>query len=301
MTVSTTPAAPAAPSAERCAVCDASLGGAFCSECGERRAGAHDYRLGTLAGDVLRDVTSLDGKVLRSIRSLLSAPGDLTAAYFDGRRGRYTKPLSLFVALNVAFFFVVPHTGLLRENHALYLADGVPAHARALATHAAAAHVPAAVYAERFDARLAGYKQSMLLYLIPAFALAVLLTNQTTRLGRRRFAVEHVIFAIHTTTFFLVSALVVLLPTIVGLMLAFGLLGAWTPLGGTLARALDSDVATTVVFCGVVAWYLKHASRRYYGDAPTAATLRAAVLCAAFFGLVTAFRNALFWATLWTT
>jgi hypothetical protein len=140
----------------------------------------------------------------------------------------------------------------------------------------------------------------MLLYLIPAFAIAVLLTNLTTRLGRRRFVVEHVIFSIHTVTFFLVASLVVLLPTMVGLLLAFGLLNAWTPLGGTLGRALDSDVATAVVFCGVVAWYLAHASRRYYGDSRAAAAVRSAVLCAAFFGLVTAFRKALFWAALWT-
>jgi len=50
---------------------------------------------------------SLDSKLLRTLRPLISRPGFLTKAYLAGKRVRYVNPLRLYLVCSLAFFLMI--------------------------------------------------------------------------------------------------------------------------------------------------------------------------------------------------
>ena len=56
--------------------------------------------------EALHALTDLDGRFLRSFRTLLMKPGELTVAYRAGRRKEFLGPLQAFLVANVAFFAI---------------------------------------------------------------------------------------------------------------------------------------------------------------------------------------------------
>ena len=109
---------PGAFSAGACGNCGAQLAGPFCSQCGEKKFSRHDYSLGHFVEEALDGLAHFDSRFLRTLKLLLTRPGELSNAFFHGGRSRYTKPLSLFIIINVIFFFVQPHTGIFGYKYA---------------------------------------------------------------------------------------------------------------------------------------------------------------------------------------
>jgi hypothetical protein len=56
--------------------------------------------------EALEEVTSLDGKVARSVWRLLSRPGFLTIEHNAGRRASYVAPVRLYLVLSLVYFAV---------------------------------------------------------------------------------------------------------------------------------------------------------------------------------------------------
>ncbi len=52
--------------------------------CGERRLGPRDLRLRTLLHQAFHELTSVDGRLVRSLREITLHPGALTLAYLQG-------------------------------------------------------------------------------------------------------------------------------------------------------------------------------------------------------------------------
>src|SRR5437016_897371 len=86
---------------ERCTNCGAPLTGEYCASCGEHRLDARDLRLSSFVRRTLHNVTSVDDRLLLSIRYLITRPGFLTLEYVRGRRRRYFQPLELFLLVNL--------------------------------------------------------------------------------------------------------------------------------------------------------------------------------------------------------
>jgi hypothetical protein len=76
----------------------------YCSQCGERRLRPWDLTLRGLLLQLLQAVTSIDSRLLRSFRLLLTRPGFLTTAFVRGQRTPYLGPFQLFLITNVLFF-----------------------------------------------------------------------------------------------------------------------------------------------------------------------------------------------------
>jgi hypothetical protein len=93
------------PEPERCANCSQPLTGPYCSACGEKRLSHHDLSLSHFAQHVLHDLTHFDAKFLGSLVPLFLKPGFLTAEFVAGRWKAYIKPTTLFILINVFFFF----------------------------------------------------------------------------------------------------------------------------------------------------------------------------------------------------
>ena len=217
--------------AESCRNCGAALQGRFCSACGQRRLDARDRRLSHLLAEAFRQVTEIDGKLLRSLRLLLFAPGLLSREYMDGRRARYAAPISLFLLANVVYFFApavsdfnLPFVNQVPGAIAAGTLDpAAPDYAarRAQAAHWGGqvhSHWTAPLVARKLAARRArepGYDlralardydaesgivgKALIVVHVPIIALAL----AAAYWRRRRYYVEHFVVALHLFAFLL--------------------------------------------------------------------------------------------------
>ncbi len=86
-----------------CANCGAELGGGFCHACGQKAAGP-DVSLRHFFHEAFEEFAHVDGKIVRTLRPLLTKPGTLTKEFLDGRRARYISPIRLYLTCSVLFF-----------------------------------------------------------------------------------------------------------------------------------------------------------------------------------------------------
>ena len=94
--------------ATECLSCGATVSERYCGACGEKRVGSHDLQVGHLAHDFWHEVTHLDGKIWRSFRALLLQPGLLTQQYWEGRHGRWMRPLRIFLIVTALSLILAP-------------------------------------------------------------------------------------------------------------------------------------------------------------------------------------------------
>ena len=93
----------AALSPARCRNCDTAAPGAYCPNCGqETRIALPTAR--QFLKDAAGRYIAVDGRLWRTLATLLLRPGLLTREYLDGRRRRYVRPARLFLVLSIAMF-----------------------------------------------------------------------------------------------------------------------------------------------------------------------------------------------------
>lgn len=229
-----------------CLNCGAELFGSFCHRCGQE---AVDRRrpLRALVSDALGDFFAFDSRLVRTLGPLFLRPGFLTAEWARGRRTRYVPPLRLYVFTAAIFFFVLAATQAPIVRIDLGAPDGPRAAVAPLAVEEPAEGASGGGFGARLDAAvgddLPGFQEDVVdalatfaLLLAPASGLLLVL------LYRRRFLVEHVVFAVHFHVF------------------VFALLSAQL----VIERGDDHPVADSIVLVLLVA-YLFLALRRAYG------------------------------------
>lgn len=86
-----------------CQDCGAPISGNYCSNCGqETRIETPTVR--QFVHELMDQYVAVEGKLGRTLRVLLTRPGQLTLDYVEGRRQRYVRPLKLYVSVSVVFF-----------------------------------------------------------------------------------------------------------------------------------------------------------------------------------------------------
>lgn len=198
-----------------CPNCGAALTGRYCSECGQRRIEPDEYSLGHFLHHALHDLTHLDAKVFGSIVPIAVQPGRATADYIAGRRSRYLRPLQTFIILNLIFFFAAGKLHIFGFDTAMYLKYANQA--KVLFTmradelvneKAREEHQTVAELAPHLDEKIDHQKRSILLLLVPLFAVFVMLVEWRAH----RTYIEHLIFSIHFFCFWLMLMLLLVLP-----------------------------------------------------------------------------------------
>jgi hypothetical protein len=79
---------------------------AFCPACGQENKSL-DLPFGHLLQEAVEHTLHIDGKLFRTMGSLLVRPGFLTSEFIAGRRERYVPPIRLYVFTSVLFFFLL--------------------------------------------------------------------------------------------------------------------------------------------------------------------------------------------------
>lgn len=100
------PASPPPGHERRCLNCGQELYGPYCSQCGQE-ATEPIPRLQDLLQDVYEEFFKVDAKALRTAKSLLWHPGELTAEYAAGRRAAYVAPFKLYFTASFIFFLMM--------------------------------------------------------------------------------------------------------------------------------------------------------------------------------------------------
>jgi hypothetical protein len=94
-----------------CPSCGKPLIGPFCAICGQPRD-THRRSLGKLIHDFVKDIVSFDSRILRTGRALLFKPGELPAAFRDGRTQPYVPSVRLYLFVSLLFFLFLSATGI---------------------------------------------------------------------------------------------------------------------------------------------------------------------------------------------
>jgi len=90
-----------------CANCTADLHGPVCHNCGQVDDAYHRPVRGLL-GEMIEGLTALDGRVARTLPTLLLRPGRVTRAYLKGARARFMPPFRLYIIASLIFFLLLP-------------------------------------------------------------------------------------------------------------------------------------------------------------------------------------------------
>jgi hypothetical protein len=278
-----------------CPNCGEKFSGRFCSNCGEQRVAGADYSLGRFLGEAFNILTSVESNFFRSFATLVTRPGKLTTEYFKGRRKSYLKPLQLFVFCNVIFFFVQSYAGFNSLTTPLYVHLNMLPYSRLARTmverELQERKLTYDEYRPRFDAAIGGQAKTLVIVLVPLFALLMQVLYWHRR--RRRYYVEHLVFSTHFFAFFLLF-LPALHLTLVTLVRGSSAIGLRVP---TLLRN-DSFLTLLMMFlCGIYLWL---ALRRMYGQGKIITTLKCLALVSGIMGVIQLYRFILFFTTFYT-
>jgi len=93
---------------EHCSNCGQVLRGEYCSACGQSRR--HFLRFfPAVVGDFIAETFEIDGRLSRTLRTLLFHPGRLTSDYIAGRRAHYSPPVRFYLFTSLLAFLLISY------------------------------------------------------------------------------------------------------------------------------------------------------------------------------------------------
>jgi hypothetical protein len=273
-----------------CVTCDTSVSTQHCPDCGERVIRPHDLGLRKLIVQAFHSLTDVDGRLIRSIRTLMFHPGVLTAAYLKGPRKPYIAPFQLFLLANLLFFAVQSTTrdqifSTALASH-LHGQDWSPLARDLVTSRLEAKQVTLQAYTPLFDHAVAVNARSLIFLMAVPFALLLILIF--LRNGRPFAA--HIVFTLHFYAFQLIFLCLLLLA-----------LGVQARLGGSEELSAGMDTTLFAIQLGASAVYLYLASGRVYGVKGLPRIIAAAALVTTAGCVVLGYRFFLFVVTLYGT
>ena len=186
-----------------CPTCKVGVATPFCPACGERTLHPRELTLRWLLEHAFEAFTSVDSKLLRSFRHLVFRPGQLTAAFLQGRRQPFMGPVPLFLITNVLFFAAeallggtVFNTPLDWHLHRQPWSGFAP---QLVANRLAGMHTTLALYAPVFDKAVAVNARSLIIFMALFFALFPMLVF----MRRKQPLITHAVFSLHLYSFML--------------------------------------------------------------------------------------------------
>jgi hypothetical protein len=273
-----------------CPSCNSTVATRHCPVCGERALRAKDLTLAGLLGQLFHTLSSVDSRLLRSLRALIAQPGALTNAYLRGQRKPFIGPFQLFLIINVVFFAAQSFTGSAifstsLQSH-LHGQDWSALAQNLVAAKLSDTHTTLAAYTPVFDHAVDVNAKSLVIFMVLPFALLLIPLFH----GSGRPFVTHLVFALHFYAFLLACFCVLLLFTF--------LEARW---GGFGLRSIALDWGLFAALLLAAATYLYFATRTVYSAAGSARALKVALLTVAVAAAVLGYRFLIFLITLYHT
>ncbi len=104
-----------------CKSCGSVVTDRYCSSCGEKVLTPEDHTLKHYLGALISAFTFADSKLWNTLKAVVLRPGELSAAYMEGRRVKYMRPVAFFFLANFIYFLApVFETFNTRLNSQMY-------------------------------------------------------------------------------------------------------------------------------------------------------------------------------------
>ncbi len=200
-----------------CLNCGTPLTGLFCSTCGQK-GDVQLQAIGPLLADTLEKILGIDGRGIRTIKTIVTSPGQLPLDFSAGRRQPYYPPVKIYFATSVAFFSGLQMISGFKINLGL---EGlsIETFSQQLFEFSSNFHIGVIdTYLNRinllnvsdrvglFQRALLGHAVQVLLILVPIVSLIL------KAVERSRFFQEHLIFTLTTLNFGFICFLVGVFP-----------------------------------------------------------------------------------------
>ncbi len=272
-----------------CKSCGQAVHGRYCSACGEKVLTPADHTLKHYLGALLNAFTFADSKLWNTLKAVVLRPGELSAAYMDGRRVKYMRPVAFFFLANFIYFaipvFQTFNTSL--EGHMRFMPYSKWANAQVeqhLERNGETLEALKASYAP------ASANNAKLMLVLMVFLLV--LPMALFFLRKRTY------FSAYVTASFELMAFHVWVSTVF-LGTVFGLLVLALNALGLSTSFMDADTYLSIPLILLHLWVTVGIGRRFFGCTWAASSWRAVGM---LFGLqfaLTTYRLLLFAVTLW--
>lgn len=272
-----------------CKTCATVFQGKFCPHCGEKVVESHERSVQYLASDLLIALTSLDGKLLTSLKMLLTNPGRMSADIVAGKRVPYMRMVNLFFVVNF-FYFLFPifeafntsfNAQYYMQPYSRMIKPWVDARLASTGTSMEA-------YAETFNQQSSDNAKLLLVVIVFVFSWVLYLVNWK----RREY------YADHLTLSFEFMSFTVFFPTLMMSTLLLVVLKLAAGVGLDWSHLFYDEIISPVILLFILYFFVR-AQVSFYGVSRPKAVLQSLLLFLGFAATIVAFRFTLFLVTYW--
>lgn len=188
-----------------CKTCGSDRAEKYCPVCGEQTFHPHQLYLKHFAEETFEGFIHFDSKFFRTVKLLVTRPGQLSVDFAAGKRVMYMKPIPFFLVVNL-IFFILPFRNMYTQGLETYtsFSNYTKYHTVELVKKdMARTGLTFNEYKEVFDEQVKHLSKSYIFLYIPVYGVFFALLFWF----RNKFFVEHLVFATHFMSFVLLLGL----------------------------------------------------------------------------------------------
>lgn len=196
---------------DKCKNCESPLHGKFCSACGQQAFTEKDKSIKYLFQEAFQFMTSIDGKLIKTLITVYKSPGKLSHDFSDGIRQKYYKPISFYLFI-VLLYLLFPLMSGMNMEMKYYKATPVFGKiiSRQIDDKLITENISEESLAEKFQQKSNNTSKFLMLLLIP-FSVPIL---YLLGFKKRPYVFDHYILATEINIFFLLTFFI-LIPVLV--------------------------------------------------------------------------------------
>jgi hypothetical protein len=183
-----------------CITCNTTLNGKYCHNCGEQMLDKETRSIGYLSEAFVSEISSLDSKILTTIKLFFLRPGKQVQDFHLGIRKSYFSLISLFFLFNLLFFLNNTMTdfslSLAEQLHQPYSSIIKPAVEKSEKIN----NIEFKRLQTKYDAMSETIAKSIIIVSVPLFAIFIAGLNYK----RDYYLQDHIMFALNIYAFVLI-------------------------------------------------------------------------------------------------
>lgn len=249
-----------------------------------------DKSLRAFFGHLFHEITTLDGKFLKTLVLMLRKPGEVSHQYMNGRRVPFYRPVSMFFVANLLYFLFPAVNGL---DSSLYIQMNLLPHSelvtRIVNEYAASHAVTLEMFTIQYNQQATNMAKLFLILLVVYFSIPLAIVN----FNRQMYFSDHLLVSLETCSLVVLTNFFALAWT-----LRFVIwMGGWAGLDWNF---LLDDRYLSRVSIVLLGYIFYQAGKRAYAWAGWRAIGKAALLVLCFFVVLQMYRASLFFITFWS-